>query len=106
MRAEVLMCHVLVESHSLFLTTMHQCFQVQEILQLVCFYLASPPGFLGPQPSSDLCSVALACKALKEPALRYLWYHVPDIAPLIMCMSKDLWKIDKKNRTLVRGKAC
>jgi hypothetical protein len=44
-------------------------------------------------------SLLKTCKALYEPALDILWRDLDILAPLVMCLPGDVWKI--KNKLIV-----
>lgn len=47
----------------------------------------------------EVVALLKTCKVLYEPALAILWRDLDLLAPLVMCLSQDVWKI--KNKLLV-----
>lgn len=56
-----------------------------------------------PQPCGDLCALARTCRDFHAPASRYLWYNLPDLSPLVMCMPSDLWGVNGATLVFHRG---
>ncbi|KAI9567236.1 hypothetical protein HD554DRAFT_1010566 [Boletus coccyginus] len=75
---------------------MHRALYVEEILRnifpYVPFYITT--RILLParsQSPNDILSLAMACKAFKEPALGLLWARLEDLSPLVRCLPEASW---------------
>jgi hypothetical protein len=44
-------------------------------------------------PRFTLNALARTCRLFHESAMNHLWYELHSLAPLIMCMPEDLWRI-------------
>lgn len=75
---------------------MHHCLRIAEIVTMIMNYLIED----GARGAREVLSLMKTCKALYEPSLDILWRDLDCLAPLFMCLSKDVWKI--KNKLLVR----
>ncbi|EIW79851.1 hypothetical protein CONPUDRAFT_144981 [Coniophora puteana RWD-64-598 SS2] len=64
---------------------MHSCFQVPELISMICSFLS------GPKDSATLVALASTCKILRDPALDALWHDLRSLAHLVMCLPEDLW---------------
>ncbi|KAH6909955.1 hypothetical protein BKA70DRAFT_1187734 [Coprinopsis sp. MPI-PUGE-AT-0042] len=62
---------------------MHRCLAVPELVRSIFSYLS--------QHKSTLVALVVTCRALRNPAMNELWYHVEGLPPLLMAMPKDLW---------------
>ncbi|EGO21425.1 hypothetical protein SERLADRAFT_441776 [Serpula lacrymans var. lacrymans S7.9] len=95
--------------------TMHRCLRLTEILTLIfSFKYATsyselePPVFQEIKERDDalhkrtLASLARTCKLFSGPALDALWGELDDFAPLVRCMSSNLWYVDGEKMTLRR----
>ncbi|KAF9468375.1 hypothetical protein BDZ94DRAFT_1246630 [Collybia nuda] len=69
----------------------HQCLFIVEILDNICFQLATDIIEGG---SSSLSALARTCRAFHDTALDHLWSDINDITPLVNCMPLDLWGIE------------
>ena len=48
----------------------------------------------------EVLGLLKTCKALYEPALDVLWRDLDVLAPLVMCLPHDVWKV--RNKLIVR----
>ncbi|KAH6874251.1 hypothetical protein BKA70DRAFT_1350838 [Coprinopsis sp. MPI-PUGE-AT-0042] len=62
---------------------MHRCLAVPELVRSIFSYLS--------QHKSTLVALVVTCRALRNPAMNELCYHVEGLPPLLMAMPKDLW---------------
>jgi hypothetical protein len=72
---------------------MHKCLLISEIVTRVCLGLCcDSDSYYGRQYAGSLAAFAITCRAISEPALDVLWHTQYSIAPLLRCMSSDLWE--------------
>jgi hypothetical protein len=74
---------------------MHHCLRIAEILAIVLHFLVEDAN----RGAREILPLLKTCKALYEPALDILWRDLDILAPLVMCLPGDAWKI--RNRLLV-----
>ncbi|KAH7928586.1 hypothetical protein BV22DRAFT_1004514, partial [Leucogyrophana mollusca] len=60
---------------------MHQCLTVPEILLHMCSYVRF---------DATLLSLAITCKAFREPALDTLYCELKSFANLLRCLPRDI----------------
>ena len=75
---------------------MHHCLRIREILTTIIHFLVEDAK----RGARQVLPLLKTCKALYEPALDVLWRDLDILAPLVMCLPGDVWKI--KNKLLVR----
>lgn len=71
---------------------MHRCLLIHEIAQLVAAHLndAQDDDESTWAPArQDLAHLALACRALYEPAINELWSRLEGLKPLVQCLPPD-----------------
>lgn len=73
---------------------MHHCFRIAEILTMIMNYLVD-----GARGAREVLALMKTCKVLYEPSLDILWRDLDCLAPLVMCLSQDVWKV--RNKLLV-----
>ncbi|GLB38758.1 hypothetical protein LshimejAT787_0506230 [Lyophyllum shimeji] len=74
---------------------MHRSLQIPEIVKLICEQLE----VINPQTSEQfkcLAAFLRTCRAFHEPALSIVWSNVDSLVPLLKCMPRDLWMIEKE----------
>lgn len=75
---------------------MHHCLRIAEILTMVMDFLVAA----GHRGAREVLALLKTCKSFYEPALDLLWRDLHILAPLVMCLPEDVWKI--RNKLLVR----
>jgi hypothetical protein len=75
---------------------MHHCLRIAEILTMIMNFLVGDAE----RGNREVLSLLKTCKALYDPALDILWRDLDILAPLVMCLPGDVWKI--KNKLVVR----
>ncbi|KAI0720596.1 hypothetical protein C8T65DRAFT_293939 [Cerioporus squamosus] len=72
----------------------HQALSITEIVRNICQHLEDD------RPS--LAVLARTSKFFYEPAVGSLWYHLPNLVPLVKCFPPDAWKVKRKVIGLTR----
>jgi hypothetical protein len=73
-------------------TPMHHCLQIAEITPLIMAFLVQDEN----RGARGVLPLLKTCKVFYEPALDILWRDLDTMAPLVMCLPGDVWKIKKK----------
>jgi hypothetical protein len=68
---------------------MHPSLEIEEILRCIFEFVYGDP-LLQPKRRS-LANLAITCRTFLRPALETLWFHLPSLGPLIMCLPEDAW---------------
>jgi hypothetical protein len=71
---------------------MHHCLQIAEISSLIM-------DFMVEDGNREVLALLRTSTMFYEPALDILWSDLDTMAPLVMCLPRDAWKI--KNKVLV-----
>jgi hypothetical protein len=71
---------------------MHQALLISEVVANICSQLVRGPHWYYDQCLGTLAAFAVTCRAISEPALDALWCTQVSLAPLLRCMSSDLWE--------------
>ncbi|KIM81022.1 hypothetical protein PILCRDRAFT_89306 [Piloderma croceum F 1598] len=70
---------------------MHACLSIPEILTIICNQLVSNDELdVKNQDLASLTALARTSHIFSELALNALWYGLPNLAPLLLCMPSDL----------------
>jgi hypothetical protein len=69
---------------------LQQCVLVPDIVDLICGEVEKFPS----QRYRTLKALARTCRLFQESALNRLWCELESLAPLIMCMPEDLWRVE------------
>jgi len=71
---------------------MHACLSIPEILAIICNQLAPNDDLdcMKYQDRASLAALARTSHIFSESALNALWYDLPDVVPLLLCMPSDL----------------
>ncbi|KAH6912749.1 hypothetical protein BKA70DRAFT_774106 [Coprinopsis sp. MPI-PUGE-AT-0042] len=82
---------------------MHQCSQIDEIIQRICEHLGDNTKRVRYR---SLAGVARTCKSLNDPATDELWSWLDgeaSIVPLLNAMAPDLWGFKDRKRVSEDG---
>ena len=89
---------------------MHHCLLIPELALYIIHFLADDrPAWHDSRylrNPKDVARLARTCKALAEPALDVLWQTQHSLAPLMMCLSPDVWELTKRGKAIVRRAHC
>jgi hypothetical protein len=72
---------------------MHRSLEFKEILLYIFEFLN---GDL-----RSLANLAVTCRTFWRPAVEILWFHLPSLCPLVMCLPRDAWEV--RPRTAMFG---
>jgi hypothetical protein len=67
-----------------------KCFRIPELVGMICNEQDDVPTML---------AMALTSRAFLEPSLDRLWYRIESFKPLIACLPRDLWIVEKRPDT-------
>jgi hypothetical protein len=71
---------------------MHPSLEIEEILRYILEFLYGDPSG---QNRRSLVNLAITCRNFLRPALEILWFDLPSLSPLVMCLPEDAW--EKRN---------
>ena len=74
---------------------MHHCLRIAEISSLIMNLMVED----GDRGAREVLALLRTSTMFYEPALDILWSDLDTMAPLVMCLPRDAWKI--KNKVLV-----
>jgi hypothetical protein len=76
---------------------MHRSLELEEILLYIFEFLNGDPE--GPDLRS-LANLAVTCCTFWRPAVEILWFHLPSLGPLVMCLPGDAWEVRPRTDVL------
>ena len=78
---------------------MHPALEIEEVLRYILEFLYGNPH----EPDrQSIVNLAITCRTFLRPSLEILWFDLPSLGPLIMCLPEDAWGSRNDGTTLVR----
>ena len=79
---------------------MHPCLQIEEILRCIFEFVYGDRHIKCHPKRRSLANLAISCRTFLRPALETLWFHLPSLGPLVMCLPEDAWVVRRNDRNL------
>jgi hypothetical protein len=70
---------------------MHRSLELEEIVLYIFEFLNGDPDV------RSLANLAVTCRTFWRPAVEILWFHLPSLSPLVMCLPGDAWEVRRMN---------